>query len=135
MKRLFLLLGLLIPGTGFAQSYSIDWYKIAGGGGTSTGGVYSVSGAIGQHDAGGPMTGGNYSLMGGFWALISVVQTAGLPNLAITFVGPNSVVVSWPDTGTYTLQQNSNLAGGSWTTSGYTITTRSEERRLRGKES
>ena len=35
-----------------AQSYSIDWFKIAGGGGTSTGGVYSVSGTIGQHDAG-----------------------------------------------------------------------------------
>ena len=106
-----------------AQSYSIDWYKIAGGGGTSTGGTYTVSGTIGQHDAGGPMTGGNYSLTGGFWALISVVQTAGLPNLIITFVGPNSVVVSWPNTGTYTLQQNSNLAGGSWTTSGYSITT------------
>ena len=53
----------------WAQQYSIDWYKVAGGGGTSTGGVYSVSGTIGQHDAGGPMTGGNYSLTGGFWAL------------------------------------------------------------------
>jgi len=106
-----------------AQQYSIDWYKIAGGGGTSTGGAYQVSGTIGQHDAGGPMTGGNYSLTGGFWALISVVQTAGLPNLTITFVAPNSVKVSWPDTGTYTLQQNSSVAGGSWITSGYTITT------------
>jgi hypothetical protein len=109
------------------QSYSIDWYKIAGGGGTSSGtnggSVYAVSGTIGQHDAGGPMTGGNYSLTGGFWALISAVQTPGLPNLTITFVGPNSVVVSWPSTGSYTLQQNSNLAGGSWTTSGYSITT------------
>jgi hypothetical protein len=105
------------------QSYSIDWYKIAGGGGTSTGGTYSVTGTIGQHDAGGPMTGGNYSLTGGFWALISVVQTPGFPNLIITFVGPNSVLVSWPNTGSYTLQQNSNLAGGSWTTSGYSITT------------
>jgi len=103
--------------------YSIDWSTIDGGGGTSTGGVYSVSGTIGQPDAGGPMTGGNYSLTGGFWALISVVQTAGLPNLIITFVGPNSVKVSWPDTGTYTLQQNSSVAGGSWITSGYTITT------------
>jgi len=105
-----------------AQSYSIDWYKIAGGGGTSTGGVYSVSGTIGQHDAGGPLTGGSYSLTGGFWSLISVVQTAGLPNLTITHAG-NSVIVSWPDTGSYTLQQNSNLAGGSWTSSVYTITT------------
>jgi hypothetical protein len=103
--------------------YSIDWSTIDGGGGTSTGGVYAVSGTIGQHDAGGPMTGGNYSLTGGFWALISVVQTAGLPNLIITFVGPNSVKVSWPNTGTYTLLQNSNLAGGSWTTNGYTTTT------------
>jgi hypothetical protein len=106
-----------------AQNYSIDWFKIAGGGGTSTGGTYTVSGTIGQHDAGGPMTGGSYSLTGGFWALISVMQTPGLPNLIITFVGSNSVTVSWPNTGSYTLQQNSNLAGGSWTTSGYTITT------------
>jgi hypothetical protein len=113
---------LLTGSTAHAQSYSIDWYKIAGGGGTSTGGVYSVSGTIGQHDAGGPMTGGNYSLTGGFWALISVVQTAGLPNLTITLAG-DSVIVSWPDSGSYTLQQNANLAGGSWTTSGYTITT------------
>jgi hypothetical protein len=123
MIKLFLLLGLLIPALSQAQSYTIDWYKIAGGGGTSTGATYQVTGTIGQHDAGGPMTGGNYSLTGGFWTLISVVQTAGLPNLTITFVAPNSVKVSWPDTGTYTLQQNSNLAGGSWITSGHTITT------------
>jgi hypothetical protein len=124
MKKLFLLLGLLIPGTGFTQSYSIDWYKIAGGGGTSTGGTYQVSGTIGQHDAGGPMTGGNYSLTGGFWSLISVVQTAGLPNLIIVPNGSNSVKILWPDTGSYTLQQNSNLvATAGWTTSGYSITT------------
>jgi hypothetical protein len=39
MKILFLLFGLLIPSLGFAQNYTIDWYKIAGGGGTSTGGL------------------------------------------------------------------------------------------------
>jgi hypothetical protein len=27
-----------------AQSYSINWFKVAGGGGTSTGGAYQVSG-------------------------------------------------------------------------------------------
>ncbi len=106
-----------------AQSYSIDWYKVAGGGGTSTGGTYQVSGTIGQPDASGAMTGGSYSLTGGYWALISVVQTPGLPNLTIKFVGPDSVVVSWPDTGSYTLQQNSSVGGGGWTTSGCTITT------------
>ena len=78
---------------------------------------------IGQPDAGGAMTGGSYSLTGGFWSLISVVQTLGLPNLTITHSG-NSVIVSWPATGSYTLQQNANLAlVNGWTTSGYTITT------------
>ncbi|MGO8928775.1 MAG: hypothetical protein ACLQU3_18060 [Limisphaerales bacterium] len=107
-----------------AQSYSIDWYKVSGGGGTSTGATYQVNGTIGQPDAGGQMTGGNYSLTDGFWSLISVVAAPGLPNLTITLVGPNSVVVAWPNTGSYTLQQNSNLAvPGGWTTSGYSITT------------
>ena len=123
MKKLILfsfLASATLPA--LAQSYSIDWYKIAGGGGTSTNGQYVISGTIGQHDAGGPMTGGNYSLTGGFWALISVVQTVGLPNLSITHSG-NSVIISWPNTGSYTLQQNSVLTSAGWTTSGYTITT------------
>lgn len=108
---------------GAAQNYSIDWYKVSGGGGTSSNGQYAVSGTIGQHDAGQQMSGGNYSLTGGFWALISVVQTAGLPDLIITHSG-NSVIISWPDTGSYTLQQNSNLANsGGWATSGYSIAT------------
>ncbi|MFZ0826560.1 MAG: hypothetical protein WAO02_03975 [Verrucomicrobiia bacterium] len=106
-----------------AQSYSIDWYKIAGGGGSSAGATYQVTGTIGQPDAGGAMTGGSYSLTGGFWSLISVAQTAGLPNLVITHSG-NSVTVSWPNTGSYTLEKNTNLAvTADWTPSGYTITT------------
>ena len=102
-------LGLFLATSALAQSYSIDWYKIAGGGGTSTGGVYSVSGTIGQHDAGGPMTGGNYSLTGGFWALISVVQTPGAPALYINHSG-NTVTVYWQDVSGWSLQQNSNLS-------------------------
>ena len=123
MKNLVLSLCWLVSSLGFAQQYSIDWYKVAGGGGTSTGGTYQVNGTIGQPDAGVPMTGGNYSLTSGFWSLISVVQTPGLPNLTITHAG-NSVIVSWPNTGSYTLQQNGNLAmPAGWTTSGYSITT------------
>src|SRR5450432_4423882 len=123
MKNLVLSLCWLVSSLGFAQQYSIDWYKVAGGGGTSTGGTYQVNGTIGQPDAGVPMTGGNYSLTGGFWSLISVVQTPGLPNLTITHAS-NSVIVSWPNTGSYTLQQNGNLAvPAGWTTSGYSVTT------------
>jgi hypothetical protein len=101
-----------------ARNYAIDWYALDGGGGASTGGVYCVTGAIGQPDAGGPMTGGNYSLTGGFWSLLAIVQTSGAPTLTITHSG-NNVMVSWPYPSTdWTLQQNPNLATASWSTSG-----------------
>ncbi len=122
MKKYLVMIVLSLPLLAAAQNYSIDWYKIAGGGGTSSGGNYSLSGTIGQPDASGAMTGGQYSLTGGFWSIIAVVQTVGLPNLTVTHVG-NTVIVSWSDTGTYTLQQNANLASGSWSASGYTVTT------------
>jgi hypothetical protein len=78
MKQLMLLIGLLIPTIGFARSYSISWYKVAGGGGTSTNGQCTLSGTTGQPDASGAMTGGNYSLTGGFWAIYAV-QSSGTP--------------------------------------------------------
>ncbi len=93
---------------------SIDWYKISGGGGSSAGGAYQVSGTIGQPDASVAMSGGNYSLTGGFWSLISVVQIAGAPTLYISHSG-NTVTVYWQNTGSWTLQQNLNLATGNWT--------------------
>ena len=125
MKTIFLAVvttvSLAMAGSARAQNYSIDWYKIAGGGGTSSNGQYSISGTIGQHDAGGPMTGGNYSLTGGFWSLISVVQTVGSPTLKISHVG-NNVIVSWPSPSTgFTLQQNSSVNTPGWVTSGFTI--------------
>jgi hypothetical protein len=111
--RLKLLLCLILLPLAFSlqvwgQSYSIDWYKIAAGGGTSTNGAYSVSGTIGQPDAGAAMTGGNYSVTGGFWSLISVVQTLGAPTLAISHAG-NGVIISWPSSSPgWKLQQNIN---------------------------
>src|SRR5207248_2554159 len=66
--------------TASAQSYSIDWFTIDGGGGTSTGSVYAVSGTVGQADANPqPLSSGNFSVVGGFWSLFSVVQTPGAP--------------------------------------------------------
>lgn len=113
MKKLLFLCNLLIPAICFAQQYSIDWYKVSGGGGTSTGGVYSVSGTIGQPDASGAMSGGQYSATGGFWALYAV-QTSGAPLLTISYA-ENKAIVSWssPSTG-FTLQTNGNLATGTW---------------------
>ena len=124
MKIILLICGLLVSTTGLAQTYSLGRCKVAGGGGmNSTGGVYTVSGTAGQPDASAqPLAGGGYSVSGGFWSVISVVQTVGAPSLTITHDG-NSVIISWPNTGNYTLQQNSNLAVSSgWVTSSYSIT-------------
>jgi hypothetical protein len=112
--RILLFLLVLPAFSAQAQSYSIDWYKISGGGGTSTGSVYSVSGTIGQPDASGAMSGGNYSVTGGFWSLIQVVQTPGAPLLTITYSG-NQAIVSWDSSASgWTLQTNNNLSTGTW---------------------
>jgi hypothetical protein len=103
---------LFAAGTASAQNYSIDWHKVGGGGGTSTGGVYAVSGTIGQPEAG-AMTGGNYSLTGGFWSLMAV-QTPGAPLLTITASGTN-VVISWPSPSSgFGLQENPDLNPANW---------------------
>jgi hypothetical protein len=109
--RLLLLIALVFGfhRSAFAQSYSIDWSTFDGGGGTSTGGVYTITGTIGQPDASiTTMTGGPDSLTGGFWAIYAV-QTPGAPLLTITRTMTNTVAVSWPSpsTGWY-LQQNTN---------------------------
>ena len=105
-----------------AQSYSVDWYKMAGGGGTSTGGVFTVSGTIGQHDAGGPMTGGNFSLTGGFWSLFAV-QTPGAPVLSIKLTSISTAMVYWPSPSTgYNLQVSANLTTTNWAAPAETVT-------------
>lgn len=112
-----LLAGFALTGTmNLRAQYAIDWYTIDGGGGTSTGGVYSVSGTIGQPDAGTVMTGGNYSLTGGFWSAVAV-QTPGAPLLSIAATPTNTVVISWPSPAAgFVLQQNTNLGSTNWTT-------------------
>src|SRR6266705_1270314 len=99
LKIAILWLLVMVGTTVVAQSYSIDWFTIDGGGGTSTGGVYSVSGTIGQPDAG-KMSGGNFTLDGGFWGIIAAVQTAGAPLLTISRTSTNTALVSWPSPST-----------------------------------
>ena len=117
-KSLLVTFALLTAGLRLAcaQSFSIDWYSVDGGGGTSTGGVFTVSGTIGQPDAGGPLTGGNFSLTGGFWALYAV-QTPGAPLLSIGLTATNTALVYWPSPSTgWTLQENTNsISSGNWT--------------------
>jgi hypothetical protein len=114
-QHLLALLALLASLVPCHSQYSLDWWTVDGGGGTSTGGVYTVSGTIGQPDAG-VMSGGNYSLTGGFWALYAV-QTPGSPVLSITLTTTNTAMVSWPSPSTgYNLQQNNDLNTVDWVT-------------------
>lgn len=101
-----------------AQQYSIDWHTIAGGGGTGTGGVYSVTGTIGQPDAGAVMTNGQFAVQGGFWALPTAVQVAGAPVLTIVPATAGHATISWaPATPGFVLQENPGLAAAGWTNS------------------
>ena len=110
---------LLFAVSCLAQNYSIDWFTIDGGGGTSTGGVYSVSGTIGQPDAGATMSGGSYAIDGGFWSMIAAVQTPGAPLLSIFHTTTNTVVISWPSPSTgFSLYQNGDLNTTNWMSAG-----------------
>ncbi len=73
--------------------FSIDWSTIDGGGGTSTGSVYAVSGTFGQPDAG-KMSGSQFTLEGGFWGIVAAIQTEGAPTLSIELTN-GWVKVSW----------------------------------------
>jgi hypothetical protein len=99
-----------------AQNYSLDWYSIDGGGGTSTGGVYTVTATIGQTDDG-AMSGGEFGLVGGFWSVVAVVQTEGAPLLTIAR-NQRAMVITWPvPTTEWRLQSTTGLLGSStvWT--------------------
>jgi hypothetical protein len=97
-----------------AQTYDLSWFAIDGGGGTSSGGIYSVSGTIGQPDAG-VLSGGDYTLVGGFWSAIAAApSTPASPQMSVSVSGQN-VIISWPSPSTgFTLQESTSLNPATW---------------------
>ncbi len=81
MVAVGLLVGIrpLLAQTG--GGYDLTWSTIDGGGGTSTGGGYSLSGTIGQPDASAAsaLTGGDLTLTGGFWGTTLPACTSFVP--------------------------------------------------------
>ena len=62
------------------------------------------------------MSCGHYSVDGGFWSVLTAVQTSGGPLLTITLTATNNAVVSWPYPSTgFVLQQNPDLSSSDWT--------------------
>jgi len=108
-----------------AQNFHVDWSKISGGGGASTNEQFSLSGTMGQHDAGATMNGGSYSLADGFWSFASVMQTAGAPLLSIRFSGGNAIISWAADKGSgFSLQEAMSLnPPAQWGPSGATLST------------
>jgi hypothetical protein len=63
--KIITILGLIISPC-FAQ-YTINKHSINNGGDKISGGSYTLSSSIGQHDASDILSQNNYTLTGGFW--------------------------------------------------------------------
>jgi len=63
---LLLLLASVSVGYAYVADYSLPWWTVDAGGGSSDSDSYALSGTIGQSNAG-IMTGGAYILAEGFW--------------------------------------------------------------------
>ena len=121
--RILLTIGAhLFAAAALAQSYSINWHTIDGGGGASTGGVFTVRGTAGQPEAGArPMTNGGFALTGGFWSVIAV-QTTDAPLLSVKRQGAD-VRVFWPLPATGFVLDQSLAVTGPWSQVSFPYTT------------
>jgi hypothetical protein len=79
------LLGLLVGAAVYAQTggLSLPWFTVDGGGITSSGGAYTLSGTMGQPDAG-LLSGGAYRLTGGLWSAEGAVDQPYTLHLPVT---------------------------------------------------
>jgi len=80
---LILVLALLVIGSMLgdtwvraqASPYTLSWWTVDGGGGTLSGGGYTLSSTAGQPDAA-TWAGGEYLLGGGFWGVARIGEYA-----------------------------------------------------------
>ena len=113
---LLIALLLVVPLAAKAPPYEITWFAIAGGGGTGSGGNYTLSGTIGQ-PAAGQLAGSGYVLEGGFWAGAYAVQQVGSPTLILerSSLGDGNVTLSWaPEASGFILQVTDDLSAPDW---------------------
>lgn len=110
-----------------AQEAHVNWFSLDGGGGSGSGGDYSVSATIGQLDAG-AMSGGDYAMQGGFWSILAVEPDV-VPLLRITRADPTRVLILWPaPSPDWTLEESSNLgSSANWTPVGAPVSVNGAE--------
>ena len=103
-----LLVGFVVtPARLFGADFAVGQGVMSSGGGTSTNGTFSITGIIGQSDAGARLMGGVFAVEGGFWGAVTLLQTPGLPLSLQLLQASSTLVFSWPVTGeTYVLESS-----------------------------
>jgi len=97
-------------------SYDLSWWTVAGGGGTSNGTGTSLSGTIGQPEAG-ISNGGTYHLTGGFWG----VEADQVPPVVVSSVRSNPNPSALASVG-YTVRFSKPVTGVDKTDFSLTVT-------------
>ncbi len=120
MKTILFLLGTALANHASGQSAGGNWRLAVStfdaGGQTSSGGVWRLTGTIGQPDAtAGKSTGGSLAVQGGFWP--GVLTEPGGPKLTITPLGTTRFTLAWTgEASGYKLQHSTNMLTWSDTT-------------------
>lgn len=108
---LFLLFLILPTAALSAADYAVRWSTIAGGGGTSTGGVFTARATLGQPLAGPMLSAPPYAFTGGFWTFLESPPPPDGPPLVARVQG-GRIVISWPVSAAgYVLQESLDLTG------------------------
>jgi hypothetical protein len=99
---IIVLIGLIVPVT-LAQTTSLTWSTIDGGGGTSQDSRFSLVGSIGQWDASEEArdSAGRYQVAGGFWGAVAI--TSNISNTITKTITPNNGGSLSNNTGTVNL--------------------------------
>ena len=115
MLGALLLIGL--PAGVRAQSFSVPWFVVAGGGGTATNGSLSMTGTFGQWDAAEqPLTNGLFSLSSGFWSFLAAPEVVPVPPVTNgsvlfgdTFSGSSVNSTNWTTNGFVVYETNGSV--------------------------
>jgi len=115
LRGIFCAVWLVIPGLLDAQDFDLDWFAVAAGGGESSGGDFELSATIGQ-PAAGDMSGVDFAISGGFWSIVTIVETPVDLALHVNLAGGN-VVMSWLQNGSagFALEETAALANSTTT--------------------
>ncbi len=98
----------LVAASANAQNATINWYRVANGGGVSTGNGCTIMGTIGQAEPG-LVQAGNVTVAEGFWSADAVVPPKGSLQVTLAPAGAVSAGAQW------------QVDGGAWQSSGVTV--------------